>query len=138
VTVQVGPGVTIVPVAGPVHTAQQLTLAASGGSGTGFAWTVVSSGSGGTVVSATGVYTAGTHAGADVIRVTDSLGNTSQLSIPVVAASSASTPSGSGCGCRMATSGPGSTTRSLAWTALLALGLMAATRRRRSSGSRKR
>jgi hypothetical protein len=138
VTVQVGPGVTIVPVAGAVHTAQQLTLAASGGSNSGFAWTVVSSGSGGTIVSTTGVYTAGAHAGTDIIRVTDSLGNTGQLSVPVVAASSASTPSGSGCGCRMAASGPGNTTRSLALTAFLALGLMLATRRRRSSRGRKR
>jgi hypothetical protein len=130
VTVQVGPGVTIAPVAGTVQTGQQVALAASGGSGTGFVWSVVSSGSGGTIVAATGAYTAGAHAGTDVIRVTDSLGNTVQLSIPVVLASAAHAPGGGGCGCKLA-SGPGSATGTFAATILLALGLMLAARRRR-------
>jgi len=132
VTVQVGSGLTIAPVAGPVQTAQQKALVASGGSGSGFVWSVVSSGSGGTVVAATGAYTAGPHAGTDVIRVTDSLGNTAQISIPVVLASSASAPSSGGCGCQL-TSGFGSATGTLAVTILLALGLLLATRRRRAS-----
>jgi len=135
-TVQVGPGVTIAPVAGPVQTAQQKALVASGGSSAGFVWTVVSSGSGGTVVAATGAYTAGAKAGTDVILVTDSLGNTAQLSIPVVLASGANNPTTSGCGCELG-SGFGAT-GTLAVTILLALGLMLASRRRRLVAARKR
>ncbi len=137
ITVQVGPGVTIAPVAGTVKTGQNIALAASGGSGTGFVWTVVSSGSGGTVVAGTGAYTAGSHAGTDVIRVTDSLGNTASISIPVALAGMPPTPGGGGCGCEL-TSGFGSATGTLAVTILLALGLLLATRRRRPSAARRR
>ena len=137
ITVHVGPGVVIAPVAGPVQTAQLETLTASGGSGTGFGWTVVSSGSGGTIVAATGAYTAGAHAGTDVIQVTDSLGNTAEVSLSVALASAAHPPSSSGCGCKLA-SEPGSATGTLAVTMLLALGLMLAARRRRPSVTRRR
>jgi Big-like domain-containing protein len=135
VTVQVGPGPTIAPVAGPVQTGQQKTLAASGGSGTGFVWSVLSSGSGGTIVAATGAYTAGSHLGSDVILVTDSLGNTAEITVPVVA-STAKNSGSSGCGCELA-SGFGSTTGTLAVTILLALGLLLAARRRRPSAARR-
>jgi len=137
VTVHVGPGVTVAPVAGPVQTAQLKTLVASGGSGTGFAWIIVSSGSGGTVVAATGTYTAGAHAGTDVIQVTDSLGNTAQISIPVVLATTATSPSSGGCGCKLASASV-SATGTLTETMMLALGLMLARRRRRPSVTRKR
>ncbi|HZL20484.1 MAG TPA: hypothetical protein VFG23_22325, partial [Polyangia bacterium] len=137
VTVQVGSGLTIAPVAGPVQTAQQRTLDASGGSGSGFVWSVVSSGSGGTVVAATGVYTAGPRAGTDVILVTDSVGNTAQISIPVVLAGSANNPSSGGCGCELA-SGFRNATGTLAVTILLALGLLLGTRRQRASAARRR
>ncbi len=137
VTVHVGPGVTVAPVAGPVQTAQLKTLVASGGSGTGFAWIIVSSGSGGTVVAAAGTYTAGAHAGTDVIQVTDSLGNTAQISIPVVLATTATSPSSGGCGCKLASASV-SATGTLTETMMLALGLMLARRRRRPSVTRKR
>ncbi len=134
ITIQVGHGVSIAPVVGPIHTGQQLPLTASGGSGAGFVWAVVSSGSGGTVVAASGVYTAGTLAGTDVVRVTDSLGNTAQSSLPVVLAGKSTGSGGGGCDCKLA-SGPASATGTLAALAMAA-GLALAGRRRRPSPAR--
>lgn len=136
ITVQVGPGVTITPFSGSAKAGQTVNLTATGGSGSGLHWTVVSSGSGGTVNSTTGVYTAGSHAGTDVIRVTDSLGNTADTSIPVLA-SSTSTPvncTSSGCGCALAPPGGASAAR-LSTSAGLVLALLGLALARRRRGS---
>ncbi|MDR3673286.1 MAG: kelch repeat-containing protein [Holophaga sp.] len=84
VTVTAGLGISGAGTTPPRGT---LTLSASGGSGAGFTWSLASNNSGGTMVAATGVYTAGsTGTVTDSIRVTDSLGNTLTTSIPVGAA----------------------------------------------------
>src|SRR5207244_1977624 len=59
------------------------TFSASGGSGTGFTWSMQSSPSGGSVTSG-GVYTAGSVGSVtDVVKVTDSLGNTQTANVTV-------------------------------------------------------
>ena len=73
---------------GTVVTGQTVARTATGGGRTCLQWTVVNSGSSGSIDPATGVYTAGGHAGTDVVRVTDSLGNTSETTI-IVAGSNA-------------------------------------------------
>jgi MYXO-CTERM domain-containing protein len=60
-----------------------VNFVASGGSGTGFTWSMIASPSGGTI-DGSGVYTAGGTVGVtDAFRVTDSLGNTAQGVVPV-------------------------------------------------------
>jgi len=59
-------------------------FSASGGSGAGFTWSLLTNLSGGSIVPATGVYTAGLTGGVtDVVRVTDSLGNAAAASVTV-------------------------------------------------------
>jgi len=104
ITVQVGPSLGAKPVTGTVQTGQIITLSTAGGSGSGQHWTIVSAGSGGTVDATTGVYTAGPHAGIDVLQVVDSSGNSAQLDIPVTAASlTKASSSGDGCSCMLGT-----------------------------------
>src|SRR5262249_32923734 len=56
----------------------------SGGSGTGYAFSLTTNGSGGTIDSATGAYVAGTTSSTtDVLRVVDSLGNHVTVTITV-------------------------------------------------------
>jgi hypothetical protein len=65
------------------------TFTASGGSGTGYTWTLSTNGSGGSIASTgatTALYTAGATPGADVVRVVDSLGNPATASVTVPAA----------------------------------------------------
>jgi OmpA-OmpF porin, OOP family len=134
ITVNIGPGISIAPLSGAVQTGQTMPLAATGGSGSGQSWTVVSAGSGGTVDSTSGAYTAGPHAGIDVVRVVDSLGNTSELTIPVTLGN-ASHPvnlQGGGCTCTLAATGDGGL-HAVALT-LAACGLVLGARRRRRRG----
>ena len=78
-------GVSITPPSGPVSPRSTLQLVASGGSGSGFTWVLLTNGSGATL-SAAGFYTAGpTGSVKDVIQVTDSLGNVFFLTINVAA-----------------------------------------------------
>ena len=97
VTVPIGPGVQIIPLPDGARAGTKVTLVATGGSETGYAWTLVSAGSGGVIQSATGVYTPGPHAGTDAIRVSDSLGNLADIEILVSV-----TPKRSGGGCAVA------------------------------------
>jgi hypothetical protein len=86
--VNVGPGITIQPLTANVAANGVLTFSASGGSGTGFAWALATNVSGGAINSSTGAYTAGPTASVtDVIRVTDSLGNTASRNVSVAPAS---------------------------------------------------
>ena len=64
----------------------QTTLTASGGSGTGFTWALVTNASGGSINATTGAYTAGaTGSVTDVVKVTDSLSNTTTRNVSVTA-----------------------------------------------------
>jgi len=102
VTIPIGPGVKIAPLPGGARTGTPVTLTATGGSGAGYTWILVSAGSGGTIQAATGAYAPGTHAGTDSIKVTDSLGNSATMEIPVTA------PPKSGGGCSYVGSAAGS------------------------------
>lgn len=83
-TITVGPAITIQP--GKPITPPKGTIAfsATGGSGTGYVWAMAQAASGGNVVANTGLYTAGDAPSAvDVVRVTDSLGNTATVAVSV-------------------------------------------------------
>ncbi len=76
----VPPFIRVAPTGGSTPPKGSLTFTASGGSGTGYAWSIDPNASGGSITQA-GVYTAGpTGSGAatvtDTVRVADSLGNT--------------------------------------------------------------
>lgn len=87
--VTVGPGITISPrdVTVQPHALQQFS--ASGGSSSGYVWSMQASPTGGTIDAHGGIYSAGANGGADVVLVTDSLGNT--------ATAKATVPDTSGC-----------------------------------------
>jgi hypothetical protein len=60
------------------------TFTASGGSGTGYTWSLSTNASGGSINPATGVYTAGpTGKVTDVVRVQDSLGSSATATVTV-------------------------------------------------------
>ena len=82
VTVNVGPGLSIAPSKPHVPPSTSQTLSVSGGSGTGYTWSLTTNASGGSV-SAAGVYTAGATAGTDAVKVVDSVGNTVTVSVTV-------------------------------------------------------
>jgi hypothetical protein len=83
----IGPAVTASPESAIVVAGSAVSLAASGGSGEGFLWSLSTNTSGGTINASTGEYTSGmTGGGVDVVTVTDSLGNQATVSITVAAA----------------------------------------------------
>ncbi len=112
-------GVSISPAAPSAPPKGTLSFTASGGSGTGFTWSLTSNNSGGSINASTGAYTAGpTGSVTDTVKVTDSLGNTATGNITVTASS----PSGGSGGCSMSgTAAP----------SLLMLGLAVLLHRRR-------
>lgn len=60
------------------------TFTASGGSGTGFSWSLLGNASGGSIDAESGAYLAGTTGGVtDVVEVVDSLGNSAQAIVSV-------------------------------------------------------
>ena len=96
-TVTVGAAVTISPVAAAAAPNGGVTFVASGGSGTGFTWSLTVNNSGGSVGATTGVYTAGVNGSVtDVVQVTDSLGNSASTNVTVTAAVPPSAGSGGG------------------------------------------
>ncbi|MCU0697993.1 MAG: hypothetical protein MUC96_15840 [Myxococcaceae bacterium] len=100
VTLTIGPGVSLTPSSASVTVGGDQQFSASGGSGTGFVWSIFSNLSGATI-SRSGLYTAGVTGGvSDVVRVVDSLGNpasaTVVVSMGVVDAGSGGTDAGSG------------------------------------------
>jgi MYXO-CTERM domain-containing protein len=93
-SVTVTAGVSIAPPSATVPPRGSRSFAASGGSGTGYAWSLQTSASGGLVDAGTGAYTAGsTGSVTDVLRVVDSLGNQATASATVTAGVSISPPS---------------------------------------------
>lgn len=83
--VSVTAGVSINPTTPSRPPLGSLTFSASGGSGTGFTWTMVTNNSGGSIT-AGGAYTAGSTEAVDTVRVTDSLGNTATTTVTVTGA----------------------------------------------------
>lgn len=85
--VDVGAGVSITPSVTIVSPNTSLAFVASGGSNTGFVWAMITNASTGSVDPDTGLYLAGPTADVvDVVRVTDSLLNSRDVSIVVGAA----------------------------------------------------
>jgi MYXO-CTERM domain-containing protein len=83
-TISVGGGVLVAPASAKVAPGGSLALSASGGSGTGYVFSLSSNKSGGTVDGSTGAYTAGTISNVtDTVTVTDSLGNTGTATLQV-------------------------------------------------------
>ncbi len=124
VSIAVTAGVAISPATATVAAGATQSFTASGGSGTGWVWSLATNASGGTIDPSTGGYTAGATGGVtDVVEVTDSLGNTSTANVIVTAAQQPDGGSGGGgCGCG---SGGGSS------LLLLVLGALALSRPRR-------
>lgn len=131
VAITVGAGIQIAPVAGGAHVATRMTLTATGGSGKGYIWTLVSAGSGGTIEAATGSYLPGPHVGTDAVQVSDSLGNTADLEIPV---SVAPKPGGGG-GCEFAAASGSAAGSGLVLVCLM-FAVSSIRRRRRTLSSR--
>jgi len=112
-------GVSISPAAPSTPPKGTLSFTASGGSGTGFTWSLATNSSGGSINAPTGAYIAGpTGSVTDTVKVTDSLGNTATGNITVTASS----PSGGGGGC---------STSGTAAPSILMLGLAVLLHRRR-------
>ncbi len=87
VNVSVGGGLAVNPAAASTPPRGSVDFDVSGGSGTGFVWSMVTSASGGSIAPATGLYQAGsTGSVTDTVRVTDSLGNTVTIDVQVTAA----------------------------------------------------
>ena len=82
--VTVGPGIGISPANATVAPGGTQQFSASGGSGSGFVWSLAAGASG--TVSASGLYTASIVAGADTLDVVDSLGNKATATITISAA----------------------------------------------------
>ena len=81
--IKVTAGVTITPASASLPPLGAVTLAASGGSATGFVWTIPTNKSGATI-DAAGNYKAGaTGAVTDTVQVADSLGNTATINVSV-------------------------------------------------------
>lgn len=108
VSVSVGPGVTTTPRTASVAPNDLLGFAVSGGSGKGYAWSLVTNASGATIDASNGVYVAGRTGGVDVVRVVDSLGNGDSATVTVVLPPPPpSEPSGCDCHAAGSSSGQG-------------------------------
>ena len=84
ISITIGPGVSMSPVTPSVAPSGPISFAASGGSGTGYVFSLTTNGSGGTIDPSTGAYHAGPAASVvDVVRVVDSLGNAATVSVSV-------------------------------------------------------
>ena len=83
-SVSIGEGVVITPPAAGIRPRAAQAFRASGGSGTGFTWSLSANGSGGAIEATTGIYKAGEKGSVtDEITVTDSLGNTKTAKVSV-------------------------------------------------------
>ncbi len=112
------PGVSISPGTATVAPLGSQTFTASGGSGSGYAWSLATNNSGGSINASTGAYTAGAMGSvSDVVQATDSLSDSATATITVTAApgGGGTAPKSSGCG-----QGPAGA-MSLLWLALAVL-----------------
>jgi MYXO-CTERM domain-containing protein len=83
-TITVTAGVTVTPASASVGSGEHIAFTASGGSGTGYAWTLDSVPDG-VIDGASGMYVAGSTSGADRVRVVDSLGNSATATVTILA-----------------------------------------------------
>lgn len=135
-TISVTAGVSVSPPSASLAPGAAQTFTATGGSNTGFTWTLATNGSGASLDAASGEYVAGAQAGTDTVTVTDSLGNTASATVSVVVGGSMGTTvpfsqrppvSGWSCGCQSGPEGSGSGA-----LGVLVLGAWALARRRRA------
>ncbi|MFT3916549.1 MAG: kelch repeat-containing protein [Anaeromyxobacteraceae bacterium] len=97
--VSVGPSLAIGGNPGGAEPGGQIAFEATGGSGEGYAWTIVPGGSNSTLDPDTGLYTAGdVRNAADLVRVTDSLGNVAEVIVYVWPEWKAGAAGGCSCG----------------------------------------
>lgn len=81
-----GPGLSVSPASASAPPRGQVAFGASGGSGTGYAWSLASNASGGAIDPTTGAYRAGAKGSVtDVVRVTDSASSAATASVSVTA-----------------------------------------------------
>jgi hypothetical protein len=84
VNVTVSPAITVSPASPSTPPNGTVAFTATNGSGSGWAWSLTASGSGSPTINPTsGVYVAGAAQGTDIVRVTDSLGNTASVNVTV-------------------------------------------------------
>jgi MYXO-CTERM domain-containing protein len=82
--IAIGSGVAINPALPSAPPLGAIAFVATGGTGTGYAWTLVTNASGGSIDAATGAYTAGTNGNvSDIVRVSDSVNNSANVTITV-------------------------------------------------------
>jgi len=88
------PILTATPATASIAPRGTVAFTATGGSGSGYAWSLPTNASTGAIDASTGAYTAGPNGGVtDVVQVTDSLGNTAKASVSVSAPAPAPSPS---------------------------------------------
>jgi hypothetical protein len=82
--ISVGDSVVIAPSSPVLQHGGTVTFTASGGSGTGYVYSLTTNGSGAVINATSGVYVAGdTDDSIDVVAVTDSLGNVSRVQVAI-------------------------------------------------------
>ena len=129
VNVTVTQAIAVAPASATVQAGGTQAFVATGGAGTGYAWTLATNASGGTIDAATGAYAAGPTGGVtDVVQTTDALGNVGVATVEVTA--SPASPAEGGCGCGSGEAGGASL---LLAAALFALAPRPARRRTRAS-----
>src|SRR5204863_9591585 len=80
--------VSISPASASAPPGGSVSFSASGGAGSGYAWTLATNASGGTINATSGAYAAGrTGSVTDIVQVTDSLGNAVTANVSVTARS---------------------------------------------------
>ncbi len=102
VTVQVSEALSLTIGSSRIRALDKVQLSVSGGSGTGYVWALTADNTGATI-DGSGLYTAGRKAGADVVTVTDSLGNPATVTLVVEAAGRVSTGATDDSGCAAGT-----------------------------------
>ena len=91
--VSVSSAMSVFPSGATVLPGTQVAFRALGGSGTGYAWRLVTDGSGGSVDQSSGLYSSGARGPAtDVVEARDSLGNVARASVGVLVAPPQPTP----------------------------------------------
>lgn len=83
-SIAVGPAIVIAPATPSAPPSGTVVFAATGGSGSGYVWSIASNKSGSTIDPTTGAYKAGTAGSkVDTVRVVDALGNQATVNVSV-------------------------------------------------------
>jgi hypothetical protein len=115
--VLVVPPVSVAPAVVSLVAGSGQYFVATGGSGTGYSWSLAASASGGSIGPLNGAYVAGPTPGIDVVRATDSLGFSATAEVTVTSPPAPSAGGGGGGGCSSVAGG----TSPLALLGMLAL-----------------